>query len=106
MLSLDHKSADLQPHSRALTWATLSNLGSVLFDPFLYACFLIAHHRRLSAQVAKELVILNVLRPDDMTADDMRSHTCLQRLMVQTVLYRRWLPERGRSNGYDDSLDD
>jgi tRNA-splicing endonuclease subunit Sen2 len=56
---------------------------------------------RMSAQVAKELVVCHVLQPA-LTAAELRSPECVRRMAVSQVLVRRWLPERARARADEE----
>ena len=59
---------------------------------------------RMGSQVAKELVLCQVLRPT-LPAADLLSPGCLARYSVKPVLMRRWQPERARSRSDADLRD-
>jgi len=61
-----------------LTWQLLANLG------------------RVSSQVVKDVLLLYIVVPDDVTAADAATPAILSRLAVREIPVRRWQPERDR----------
>jgi hypothetical protein len=62
-----------------LSWPLLANVG------------------RVNSQVVKDLLLLWVVVPDDVGAEDVRSPAILGRLGVYEVPVRRWVPDRDRT---------
>jgi tRNA splicing endonuclease len=76
----EHRPEHPHQHHRGMRWSELSCVN------------------RLSSQVAKELMICNVLVPPLMARTEWASPRCLAKLTVQHVLMRRWLPEKSRAD--------
>ena len=57
---------------------------------------LLANLSRVSSQVVKDILILYVVVPDELTEEDCRTPEVLARLAVREVPVRRWQPERDR----------
>lgn len=51
---------------------------------------------RVNEQAAKEVMICYVIKPLDMTKEEMSSPKCISRFKLQEVVLRRWIPERAR----------
>eukprot|EP00118_Oscarella_pearsei_P003715 m.15452 g.15452 ORF g.15452 m.15452 type:complete len:359 (+) comp26389_c0_seq1:150-1226(+) len=60
---------------------------------------------RINSAVAKDLILLHVLKPSDVSDEDMKHPDCLHRFGVQEVVLRRWIPDRARElNEEDDTV--
>ncbi|XP_070533775.1 tRNA-splicing endonuclease subunit Sen2-like [Ptychodera flava] len=68
------------PEERPLSWPVISGMN------------------RVTEHAAKALLFCYVLKPPNMTDQEMLSPQCLQRFKVQEMLMRRWIPSREREN--------
>ncbi|NXL88246.1 SEN2 endonuclease, partial [Alectura lathami] len=68
---------------RPLSWMSLSGLN------------------RTTASASKELMLCYLIRPSDMTAEEMATPECLKRIKVQELIVTRWVSSRERSE-HDD----
>ncbi|NXQ24754.1 SEN2 endonuclease, partial [Alaudala cheleensis] len=64
---------------RPLSWMSLSGLN------------------RTTANASKELMLCYLIRPSDMTAEEMSSPECMKRIKVQELIVTRWVSSRERS---------
>uniref|UniRef100_A0A8C5IIF7 tRNA-splicing endonuclease subunit Sen2 n=1 Tax=Junco hyemalis TaxID=40217 RepID=A0A8C5IIF7_JUNHY len=64
---------------RPLSWMSLSGLN------------------RTNANASKELMLCYLIRPSDMTAEEMASPECMKRIKVQELIVSRWVSSRERS---------
>ncbi|KFP71787.1 tRNA-splicing endonuclease subunit Sen2 [Acanthisitta chloris] len=64
---------------RPLSWMSLSGLN------------------RTTANASKELMLCYLIRPSDMTAEEMSSPECMKRIKVQELIVNRWVSSRERS---------
>ncbi|NXA10942.1 SEN2 endonuclease, partial [Sapayoa aenigma] len=64
---------------RPLSWMSLSGLN------------------RTTASASKELLLCYLIRPSDMTAEEMSSPDCMKRIKVQELIVSRWVSSRERS---------
>ncbi|NXR73415.1 SEN2 endonuclease, partial [Pycnonotus jocosus] len=64
---------------RPLSWMSLSGLN------------------RTTANASKELMLCYLIRPSDMTAEEMASPECMKRIKVQELIVTRWVSSRERS---------
>lgn len=69
---------DPRDEARPLNWPYLFNIN------------------RMANQASKELVLCYVLRPRDLSDEDLADPSCIRRFQVQHVLARRWLPSKSR----------
>jgi len=53
---------------------------------------------RITEQVNKELMICSVIRPTDLTDDELSSPKCIEKFKVLEVITRRWISKREREN--------
>uniref|UniRef100_F7FEC2 tRNA-splicing endonuclease subunit Sen2 n=1 Tax=Monodelphis domestica TaxID=13616 RepID=F7FEC2_MONDO len=53
---------------------------------------------RITANVSKELMLCYLIRPSNMTDNEMESPECLKRIKVQEVILNRWVSSRERSD--------
>jgi len=51
---------------------------------------------RVSGHAAKEVMVCYVIKPSDMTKEEMMSPNCIAKFKTQEVVLRRWIPERAR----------
>jgi len=51
---------------------------------------------RVNEHAAKEVMICYVIKPPDITKEEMSSPKCISRFRLQEVVLRRWIPERAR----------
>ncbi|XP_002736770.1 uncharacterized protein LOC100374985 [Saccoglossus kowalevskii] len=51
---------------------------------------------RVTEHAAKEIMFCHVIKPSDMTAEEMKSPRCLERLKVQETVMRRWVSAKER----------
>ncbi|NXM77293.1 SEN2 endonuclease, partial [Serilophus lunatus] len=72
----DHFEGSLR---RPLSWMSLSGLN------------------RTTASASKELMLCYLIRPSDMTAEEMSSPDCMRRIKVQELIVSRWVSSRERS---------
>ncbi|XP_074406245.1 tRNA-splicing endonuclease subunit Sen2 isoform X2 [Zonotrichia albicollis] len=72
----DHFEGSLR---RPLSWMSLSGLN------------------RTNANASKELMLCYLIRPSDMTAEEMASPECMKRIKVQELIVSRWVSSRERS---------
>ncbi|NXF06127.1 SEN2 endonuclease, partial [Smithornis capensis] len=72
----DHFEGSLR---RPLSWMSLSGLN------------------RTTASASKELMLCYLIRPSDMTAQEMSSPECMKRIKVQELIVSRWVSSRERS---------
>ncbi|NWI93966.1 SEN2 endonuclease, partial [Pitta sordida] len=72
----DHFEGSLR---RPLSWMSLSGLN------------------RTTASASKELMLCYLIRPSDMTAEEMSSPECMRRIKVQELIVSRWVSSRERS---------
>ncbi|NWI53084.1 SEN2 endonuclease, partial [Calyptomena viridis] len=72
----DHFEGSLR---RPLSWMSLSGLN------------------RTTASASKELMLCYLIRPSDMTAEEMSSPDCMKRIKVQELIVSRWVSSRERS---------
>ncbi|XP_072454554.1 tRNA-splicing endonuclease subunit Sen2 isoform X2 [Notamacropus eugenii] len=56
---------------------------------------------RITANVSKELLLCYLIRPSNMTDQEMESPECLRRIKVQEVILSRWVSSRERSDQED-----
>ncbi|XP_027604288.1 tRNA-splicing endonuclease subunit Sen2 isoform X4 [Pipra filicauda] len=64
---------------RPLSWMSLSGLN------------------RTTANASKELMLCYLIKPSDMTAEEMSSPECMKRIKVQELIVSRWVSSRERS---------
>ncbi|NWH35600.1 SEN2 endonuclease, partial [Chloropsis hardwickii] len=64
---------------RPLSWMSLSGLN------------------RTTANASKELMLCYLIRPSDMTAEEMATPECMKRIKVQELIVTRWVSSRERS---------
>ncbi|XP_068057601.1 tRNA-splicing endonuclease subunit Sen2 [Anomalospiza imberbis] len=64
---------------RPLSWMSLSGLN------------------RTTANASKELMLCYLIRPSDMTAEEMSTPECMKRIKVQELIVSRWVSSRERS---------
>ncbi|NWY67438.1 SEN2 endonuclease, partial [Erithacus rubecula] len=64
---------------RPLSWMSLSGLN------------------RTTANASKELMLCYLIRPSDMTAEEMSTPECMKRIKVQELIVTRWVSSRERS---------
>ncbi|KAM7011737.1 tRNA-splicing endonuclease subunit Sen2 [Passerculus sandwichensis] len=64
---------------RPLSWMSLSGLN------------------RTNANASKELMLCYLIRPSDMTAEEMATPECMKRIKVQELIVSRWVSSRERS---------
>ncbi|NXC11270.1 SEN2 endonuclease, partial [Orthonyx spaldingii] len=64
---------------RPLSWMSLSGLN------------------RTTANASKELMLCYLIRPADMTAEEMSTPECMKRIKVQELIVTRWVSSRERS---------
>ncbi|NXO21986.1 SEN2 endonuclease, partial [Cisticola juncidis] len=64
---------------RPLSWMSLSGLN------------------RTTANASKELMLCYLIRPSDMTAEEMATPECMKRIKVQELIVSRWVSSRERS---------
>ncbi|NWR42923.1 SEN2 endonuclease, partial [Regulus satrapa] len=64
---------------RPLSWMSLSGLN------------------RTTANASKELMLCYLIRPSDMTAEEMATPECMRRIKVQELIVTRWVSSRERS---------
>ncbi|NWT01913.1 SEN2 endonuclease, partial [Mionectes macconnelli] len=64
---------------RPLSWMSLSGLN------------------RTTANASKELMLCCLIKPSDMTAEEMSSPECMKRIKVQELIVSRWVSSRERS---------
>ncbi|NWT11841.1 SEN2 endonuclease, partial [Vireo altiloquus] len=64
---------------RPLSWMSLSGLN------------------RTTANASKELMLCYLIRPSDMTPEEMASPECMKRIKVQELIVTRWVSSRERS---------
>ncbi|NXG09911.1 SEN2 endonuclease, partial [Sakesphorus luctuosus] len=67
------------PLRRPLSWMCLSGLN------------------RTTANASKELMLCYLIKPSDMTAEEMASPECMKRIKVQELIVSRWVSSRERS---------
>ncbi|XP_014725260.1 PREDICTED: tRNA-splicing endonuclease subunit Sen2 [Sturnus vulgaris] len=67
------------PLRRPLSWMSLSGLN------------------RTTANASKELMLCYLIRPSDMTAEEMSTPECMKRIKVQELIVTRWVSSRERS---------
>ncbi|XP_068018769.1 tRNA-splicing endonuclease subunit Sen2 isoform X2 [Melanerpes formicivorus] len=65
---------------RPLSWKSLSGLN------------------RTTANASKELMLCYVIRPSDMTDEEMSTPECMKRIKVQELIVSRWVSSRERSD--------
>lgn len=70
--------ADPKYPDRDLSWTSLAGLN------------------RLTEQVAKEVLICYVIRPNDLSEDDLMSPKCIPRFQVKEMLLSRWVSSQER----------
>ncbi|NXK41060.1 SEN2 endonuclease, partial [Piprites chloris] len=68
---------------RPLSWMCLSGLN------------------RTTASASKELMLCYLIKPSDMTAEEMLSPECMKRIKVQELIVSRWVSSRERSEQDD-----
>ncbi|NXC27730.1 SEN2 endonuclease, partial [Campylorhamphus procurvoides] len=64
---------------RPLSWMSLSGLN------------------RTTANASKELMLCYLIKPSDMTSEEMSSPECMKRIKVQELIVNRWVSSRERS---------
>ncbi|GAB1610832.1 tRNA-splicing endonuclease subunit Sen2-like [Argonauta hians] len=69
---------DLQWHPRSLDWITLAGLD------------------RMSENVSKQLMLCHVIKPKDITDEELLSPNCITRFQVQEMLLSRWISSQDR----------
>uniref|UniRef100_H3AIX8 tRNA-splicing endonuclease subunit Sen2 n=1 Tax=Latimeria chalumnae TaxID=7897 RepID=H3AIX8_LATCH len=52
---------------------------------------------RITANVSKELLLCYLIKPSDMTDEDLSSPECMRRIKVQELLLNRWVSSRERT---------
>ncbi|KAJ8259852.1 hypothetical protein GJAV_G00174210 [Gymnothorax javanicus] len=53
---------------------------------------------RITGNVSKELMLCYVIRPSDMTEEELSSPECIKRIKVQEIIVSRWISSRERSD--------
>ncbi|OWF38859.1 tRNA-splicing endonuclease subunit Sen2-like [Mizuhopecten yessoensis] len=59
---------------------------------------------RVTEQVAKELMLCYVIRPSDLTTEELKSPKCLSRFKVQQITVNRWIPSQERQEKFVEEM--
>ncbi|XP_052085458.1 tRNA-splicing endonuclease subunit Sen2-like [Mytilus californianus] len=78
MVLEDSLEEDPKYHTRDLTWTNLAGLN------------------RLTEQVAKEVLICHVIRPNSLTEEDLLSPKCIPQFKVKEMVLSRWVSSQER----------
>jgi len=70
-------------------------IGSSPHTPFNWQ--LLSNLNRVSGQVVKDILLLYVIVPDNITLADCATPDVLKRFTIREMPLRRWIPERDRT---------
>lgn len=72
--------SDMGRPQRSFTWRSLAGLN------------------RTTVNASKELMFCYLIRPSDMTNEEMSSPSCMKRIKVQELIFSRWVSSRERTD--------